>query len=84
MTIKKIRIKPWGNSQGIELSNEMLAQIGIDDIEHQCVTVEVKDNSLILKKAYEKSRLMRRFGCLIDEKRVDEFSFGKPLGNEII
>lgn len=84
MTIKEIRIKPWGNSQGIELSKEMLEQIGIDDIEHQCVTVEVKDNSLILKKSVERSRLMRRFGYLIDEKRVDEFDFGEPKGNEVI
>ena len=77
-----INIKQFGDTQGIELSEDILAAIGIDDPQNQELVLQVEDNKLILSKKDEQSRLMQNFGYLLDETNAKEIEWGKDVGKE--
>lgn len=78
-----INIKQFGDMQGIELSEDILAAIGIDDPQNQKLVIQVEDNKLILSKKDEQSRLMQNFGYLLDETNAKEIEWGKDVGKEL-
>lgn len=79
-----IKIKPWGNSQGIMLSKKLLSSIGIEEPKDQEVTVNVEDNRLIIKKKTDQSRLMKNYGYLMNEPNIGELDWGEDVGNEFL
>lgn len=83
---RHIFLKQWGNSQGIMISKNILEKIGITDFKYQELTLEVKDQELVIRKNDNTSRLMAQFHDLLEEKsKVNsfEYNWGQPRGNEI-
>ena len=62
------QVKPWGNSQGIRLSKELLALAGIKN--NDLLEIELIEGGIVLKKAKKEHRTL--------EERAREF--GGRLG----
>lgn len=76
------QIKPWGNSQGIRLSKELLETAGFqtDDI----LDIRVRNGQIILCKKFRHRTLEERAADF--ENRVGpycEFEWDIPAGREI-
>ncbi len=57
------QVKPWGNSQGIRLSKELMTLAGIQN--NDFLDIEVVDGNIILKKTFKHpnhERTARRIG----------------------
>lgn len=77
-------IQKWGNSQGIRLPKYILEQINwnVDEV----LNIEVKDNSIILKKKsqdYPVIDLEKLFSEYDGEIPIGEIDWGEPQGNEV-
>ena len=75
------QVKPWGNSQGIRLSKELLTVAGIQN--NDFLDIEVVDGNIILKKTFKHRTLEERaeeFGGKLGP--YDEFEWGEPSGRE--
>lgn len=76
------QVKPWGNSQGIRLSKELLALAGIktDDL----LEIELIDGAIVLKKAERRHRTLeeraKEYGGKLGP--YEEFDWGEPVGRE--
>ena len=78
------KIQKWGNSQGLRLTKNLLAdaQLSIGDE----VDVSVKDGILIItpaKKIRGKHRLEDLVACIPENYQSDEVDWGKPVGKEV-
>lgn len=74
------KVQPWGNSQGLRLSKQLLEQADIavgEDIE-----IVAKKGQIILKKA-KKFDLAEMVSRMPKDYQVQEESFGKPVGKEV-
>lgn len=75
-------IQKWGNSQGIRIPKFILEQINLDT--NSDVSIVVKDDSIIIKKAAKKHiTLAERFASYNGETPNDEYDWGEPQGEEI-
>lgn len=75
-------IQKWGNSQGIRIPKFILEQINLDA--NSNVSITVKDDSIIIKKAAEKHKtLAERFANYTGETPSGEYDWGEPQGEEI-
>lgn len=75
-------IQKWGNSQGIRIPKFILEQINLDA--NSDVSITVKDDSIIIKKANKKHiTLTERFTNYTGETPSGEYDWGKPQGEEI-
>lgn len=75
-------IQKWGNSQGIRIPKFILEQINLDA--NSNVSITVKDDSIIIKKAAEKHKtLAERFADYTGETPSGEYDWGEPQGEEI-
>lgn len=45
-----VNLYKWGNAQGVLIPREILKKIGIDDLQNAKLVLDVKDNTIILKK----------------------------------
>lgn len=76
------QIKPWGNSQGIRLSKELLQLAGFQTDE--VLEIELVDGNLVLKKAQKKHRTLeeraQEYGGKLGP--YEEFNWGEPVGRE--
>ncbi|MBA1393380.1 hypothetical protein EQ500_05805 [Lactobacillus sp. XV13L] len=83
--LKTVKIKRWGNSQGIMLSKQMLNAMGIDDPKNQEFYLSIKDGELILRKKTS-SRLAQNFGHIEQYKPVSgqrEYGWDNSYGREL-
>ena len=77
----KTTVKPWGNSQGIRISREMLNLLGIAVNEE--VDLSVENNRLIISKAVQRKTLKeyaKPYGGKLGP--YHEFDFGGGIGIE--
>lgn len=75
-------IQRWGNSQGIRIPKFILEQINLDA--NSDVSITVKDDSIIIKKATKKHiTLAERFANYTGETPSGEYDWGEPQGEEI-
>ena len=88
----EIRLKKWGNSQGIILPKKVLREASIDLDIPQKFKVQVKDNQLILTPVKTKQTLKDLFKGFDYKKywqeydnvhQTKEVNFGKPQGCEV-
>ncbi|KID42346.1 AbrB/MazE/SpoVT family DNA-binding domain-containing protein [Fructilactobacillus fructivorans] len=84
--MNETKIVKWGNSQGIRIPKKMLKEIGIDNPDNQKVKMEVnkQKNEIFIKKEGHESRLMKKYGYLMDQPKDGEVDWGHDVGNEII
>lgn len=82
-------IRRWGNSQGIRLSKEILAQMGLH--ENDTVGISIYDGKMLIEKINKpkylnlKERLEAFYKRPIEEiyvENVQEVDVGDPVGNE--
>ena len=76
------QVKPWGNSQGIRLTKELLDRAGIkvDDTLH----IQVEDGKIILSVNFRHRTLEERakkYGGKVGT--YEEFDWGDPVGREV-
>lgn len=88
----EIKLKKWGNSQGIILPKKVLHEAGIDLDIPQKFEVQVKNDQLILTPVKPKQSLKDLFRGFDYKKYWQEYDkthqtkeadFGKPQGREI-
>lgn len=76
------QVKPWGNSQGIRLSKELLALAGIKD--NDLLEIELIEGGIVLKKTKKEHRTLeeraKEFGGRLGP--YEEFDWGDPEGRE--
>ena len=76
------QVKPWGNSQGIRLSKELLALAGIKN--NDLLEIELIEGGIVLKKAKKEHRPLeeraKEFGGRLGP--YEEFDWGEPKGRE--
>ena len=76
------QVKPWGNSQGIRLSKELLALAGIKD--NDLLEIELIEGGIVLKKTKKEHRTLeeraKEFGGRLGP--YEEFDWGDPKGRE--
>lgn len=76
------QVKPWGNSQGIRLSKELLALAGIKD--NDLLEIELIEGGIVLKKTKKEHRILeeraKEFGGRLGP--YEEFDWGDPEGRE--
>jgi len=78
----QVRLKPWGNSQGIRFSKELLASANIkpDDL----LNVRVEGESIILSKQFRHRTLRERAGDYDGNLNLsEEIEWNEPKGNEV-
>ena len=76
------QVKPWGNSQGIRLSKEILETAGIHVNDY--LEVEVVDGNIILSRQFRHKTLEERaaaYGGRLEP--YEEIDWGEPVGREI-
>ncbi len=86
----KTNIRRWGNSQGIRLSKEILAQMDLQ--ENDTVGIKIYDGKMTIEKINKtkylnlQERLESFYNKPIDEIYIEstqEVDAGDPVGNEI-
>ena len=78
----QVQLKPWGNSQGIRLSKDILASANFkpDDV----LDVKVEAGSIILSKQFRHRTLRERAAAYNGNLNLsEEFDWGEPRGNEV-
>ena len=88
----EIKLKKWGNSQGIILPKKVLREADLDLDIPQKFEVQVKDNQLILTPVKPEQSLKDLFKGFDYKKywqeydnvhQTKEVNFGKPQGREV-
>ena len=79
------QVKPWGNSQGIRLSKEILDTAGIHVNDY--LDVEVVDGNIVLSRTFRHKTLEERMaaygGKLELYEEYDWSDLGDPVGREV-
>lgn len=76
------QVKMWGNSQGIELSKDILRKANIADDE--LLDVQVSNGVIMLVKAFKHKTLEERAAEFGGKLNVDgEYDWGEPAGREV-
>ena len=76
-----VQLKPWGNSQGIRISREILRMIGAD--QNTELEMDVKGDSIILRKPVQRKTLPEyAAACGGKLGPYDEFDWGGGMGIE--
>lgn len=80
-----MKLKRWGNSQGIILSKKVLKNMGINNPKNQEFYATIKGDELILKRK-KSSRLIQNFGHIEKYKPQSghrEYEWGQSVGREL-
>ena len=78
------RVQRWGNSQGLRLSKELLAEVQIDV--GDAVEVAVRDGALVVtpvhrvRGGHDLRELVER---IPEEHEPGELEWGQPVGREV-
>ena len=78
------KIQKWGNSQGIRLAKNLLAdvQLGVGDE----VDISVKDGIMIVtpaKRIRGRYNLKDLVACIPENYQAGEVDWGEPVGKEV-
>lgn len=76
-----VQVKPWGNSQGIRISKEILreADIKVDEV----LEVKVSKGRIVMEKTFKHKTLEERAVEFDGKLNLDgEFDWGEPAGSE--
>ena len=77
-----VQVRTWGNSQGIRLSKELLALVGIQNNDY--LEIELIDGNIVLKKARMQHRTLEEraseYGGRLGP--YEEYAWGEPVGRE--
>lgn len=73
-------IRPWGNSQGIRLTKNMLekAKMEVADI----LEADISENVIILRKVPKHKSFKERLAEYGGKISVCDFDWGEPVGKE--
>ena len=79
-----VKIQKWGNSQGLRLAKNLLAdaQLGVGDE----VDIRVKDGTMIVtpaKRIRGKLHLEDLVANIPENYKTGEFDWGEPVGKEV-
>lgn len=78
----KTTIKTWGNSQGIRIPKEILAQAGVSV--NDVMDISVVDGKIVLEKKFRHKSLEERAAEYGGKLFLDgEFDWGEKAGREI-
>lgn len=78
----RVQVKPWGNSQGIRISKDILreADVKIDDV----LEVKVVNGMITLVKPFRHKTLEERAAEFNGNLNLDgEYNWGEPVGREV-
>lgn len=78
----RVQVKPWGNSQGIRISKDILreADVEIDDV----LEVKVVNGMITLVKPFRHKTLEERAAAFNGNLNLDgEYNWGEPVGREV-
>jgi antitoxin MazE len=78
------KVQKWGNSQGLRLSKELLADVRIDV--GDAVDVTVHDGSLVITPARRVRGaidLEQLVGRIPDDYQPEDLDWGPPVGREV-
>lgn len=78
------KVQKWGNSQGLRLSRELLAEVRIDV--GDAVDVSVHEGSLVITPARRVRGgvdLKQLVACIPEDYQPEEFDWGAPAGREV-
>lgn len=78
----RVQVKPWGNSQGIRISKDILreADVEIDDV----LEVKVVNGMITLVKPFRHKTLEERAAEFNGNLNLDgEYNWGEPVGREV-
>lgn len=80
----ELKIKKWGNSQGIRITNRVLDMLNMDKNDTFEAVLDEKNEQIILKKIESKnSEFLALFENYKGEIDQEEFDWGEPVGDEI-
>ena len=78
----EVRIRPWGNSQGVRLSKELLSSAGIAPDE--TLVAEAGDGQIVLRRKHRHMSLRERAEKYGGELRLsEEYERDAPIGIEL-
>ncbi len=78
----QVQLKPWGNSQGIRFSKEILKEAGIAPDE--TLTAEISDGQIILRRAFRHRSLKERAAAYDGQLNLsEEIEWDNPAGTEV-
>ena len=80
----RTRVQKWGNSQGIRLSKELLADAGIDV--GDAVDVSLRDGALLVvpaRRVRGGNDLRELVSRMPKDYQPDELEWGPPAGGEV-
>lgn len=94
MAIMKVRVKKWGNSQGVILPKHVLSAIGVENVDVDLNLEITKNKKIVLKKAEKPITIDDLFKDFDYKKywsnwekehqnQSKEVNFGEPVGKEI-
>ena len=78
----QLQVKPWGNSQGIRLSKEVLEMTGfhVNDL----LDIQIEENRLIISKPFVHKTLRERAAAYGGRLNLsEEIDWGEPVGREV-
>ena len=78
----QVQLKPWGNSQGIRFSKELLNAAGMST--NETLDVTITDGQILLSRKFRHRSLIERaeeYGGKLNFS--DEINWEMPAGNEV-
>lgn len=80
--MEQVTIKPWGNSQGIRISKEILDNLNLKV--NDTLQIKTSDDSIILKKAFRHKSFKERLAEYDGKISVIDYEWGNPVGKELL
>ncbi|HBA47298.1 MAG TPA: AbrB/MazE/SpoVT family DNA-binding domain-containing protein [Lachnospiraceae bacterium] len=79
---EQVAVKPWGDSQGIRIPENVLEKlnIGISDI----LQIEIENDAIVLRKTMKHKTFEERVAEYGGEVSVCDFEWGEPAGREML
>lgn len=74
-------LQKWGNSQGIRIPKLIIDAVNWKENEE--LTLDVRDDEIIIRKAQERKSIEELFRDFDSEYTAEEIDWGKPVGKEI-
>lgn len=75
-----VKIKKWGNSQGLRIPKSIIEDLGITEGEE--LEIFKKENKIIIEKKEKEITMKKLFKNYKDINREKELDWGKPQGKE--
>ena len=78
----QVKLRPWGNSQGIRFSKEFLSEAGFSIDE--TLTAEIINGQIVLSRVFRHRSLKERAAEYGGQLNLsDEHDWSEPVGSEV-